>query len=84
MPSQATTLELKRGLAGTRYYLAGRLLNGGDTIQLCFSGGWVTGRYEWNPERPNNPYFHCSIELEGGRVAAHAIEIPDQALLRWP
>jgi hypothetical protein len=78
------TLELRHGLVGDRYYLDGRLLNGGDILELCFSGGWVTGRYEWNPERAENPRFYCSIELAGGGVTEHVLEIPNRALLRWP
>ena len=77
-------LELRDGPLGLRHYLQGRPVNGGDTLELCFSGGWVTGRYEWSPADQRGPWLHCSIELSGGRVAEHLIEIPDGALLRWP
>ena len=55
-----------------------------EVPQLCFSGGWVTGRFEWNGELGEGPRFSCSIELDGGRVAEHSLEIPDGALMRWP
>jgi len=82
MPDPSHTLELRRGPAGDRYYLDGRVLNGGDVLELCFSGGWVAGRYEWSPDR--GPLFFCSIELVEGGVAEHVLELPDRALLRWP
>jgi hypothetical protein len=53
-------------------------------MQLCFSGGWVTGRFEWSGDPGERPRFSCSIELDGGGVEEHVVEIPDRALLRWP
>ncbi len=67
-----------------RYYLAGRPVNGGDTLQLCLSGGWVTGRYEYDPGMQAHPTFHFSVELDGGEQAARSIELPEGALLLWP
>jgi len=84
MSETAGTLELRTGLSGPRYFLGGRLISGGAILQLCFSGGWVTGRFEWAGEFDEAPRFHASIELEGGEVAAHVIELPDGALFRWP
>ena len=78
------TIELRAGASGLRYYLADRPVHGGDTLQLCFSGGWVTGRYEWNADPSERPRFHCSIELEGGEVEECSIPIPEGALLRRP
>ena len=46
MNAPADTLELRARASGPRFHLAGRPVHGGDTLQLCFSGGWVTGRYE--------------------------------------
>ncbi|HWO13986.1 MAG TPA: hypothetical protein VNN80_30995 [Polyangiaceae bacterium] len=37
-----------------------RTLNDGDPVQLCFSGGWVTGRYEWSGDDAA-PRFHFSV-----------------------
>jgi hypothetical protein len=68
---------------GLRHYLGGRLVNGSDTIEICFSGGWVVGRYE-RTDDPERPLFHCSIELANGGVAKCVIEIPDGAIVRWP
>ena len=75
---------LRESPLGLRHYLGGRLVNGGDVIEICFSGGWVVGRYERTKD-PARPLFHCSIELcEGRGVAACVIEIPDGAMVRWP
>jgi hypothetical protein len=84
MAGRAKSLELRDRPSGPRYYLAGRPLVGCSTVQLCFSGGWVTGRFEWsgNPDEP--PRFHCSIEQEVGGVVDHVLDIPEKALLRWP
>ncbi|MET0388738.1 MAG: hypothetical protein ABW321_22390 [Polyangiales bacterium] len=68
-----------------KHYLFGRPVGGGDPIDLCFSGGWVTGRYEWSGEPAERPSFHYSLELiDEGRVAQGVITIPDGAILRWP
>ena len=81
---QAATLELRERVGGRwKHVLSGRVVHGGDPVQLCFSGGWVTGRYEWEgPEHP--PRFHFSVELAGGRVWESHLELPGDALLRWP
>lgn len=84
MENRARVLELRNGPAGIRHYLADRLLNGGDPIQLCFSGGWVTGRYERSSDHPERAFFHCSIERAGGMTTDHMVELPDDALVRWP
>jgi hypothetical protein len=65
-----------------RYYLAGRPINGGDTVELCMSGGWVTGRFEWTAD-DELPSFHFSIELVRGQ-APLSITLPEGARLRWP
>ena len=75
-------LVLAQTQCGLRYLLGGRTLSGGDTIAMCFSGGWVIGRFEWTTEPDERPRFHCSIELEAGRVAPCAVEIPEGALVR--
>jgi hypothetical protein len=79
-PSVLTLRE--RGPRRT-HLLHDRPLHGGDPIQLCFSGGWVTGRYEW-PGGDAPPRFHFSVELTGGRVWESCFDLPDGALLRWP
>lgn len=75
------TLKLTETMSGLRYTLEGRPLLGGDTVALCFSGGWVVGRYEWNSDPAERPKFHCSIELAGGEVERFEIDIPERALL---
>ncbi len=77
-------LELRVGPAGLRYHLSGRLVSGGATVALCFSGGWVTGRFEWSGDPAEPPSFSASIELAGGGVAEHRLPLPEGALLRWP
>jgi hypothetical protein len=78
-----STLTLRNGPLGLRHYLDDRIVNGGEPIEICFSGGWVVGRYERGPD-PERPSFHCSIERAGGGVAELVIEIPEGALVRWP
>lgn len=75
------TLKLIETLSGLRYTLEGKPLLGGDTVAMCFSGGWVIGRFEWSSDPAEPPRFHCSIELEGGKVERFDIAIPERALL---
>lgn len=76
-------LELSQRGARSRHRLLGRTVHGGDVLQLCFSGGWVSGRYEWSGDE-RAPRFHFSVELGGGRVWESSFELPEGALLRWP
>jgi len=85
MRTAAETLELITRNGRLRYQLAGRVVTGSDLIDLCFSGGWVTGRYEWRGDLGERPRFHYSIEMMAeGRVTEGTIEIPEGAVLRWP
>ena len=74
-------LQLVSTQSGLRYAVAGKPLYGGDIIALCFSGGWVTGRFEWNSDPSQPPSFHCSIELEGGQTSPWSFAIPEGALV---
>jgi hypothetical protein len=68
-----------------KYALLGRMVNGADPVELCFSGGWVTGCFEWSGEPTELPRFHYSIELAAdGAVAQGSLEIPEGAVMRWP
>ncbi len=84
MPSAPAPLRPGPNPALPRYYLGERALSGGDVLQLCISGGWVTGRYEYDPGIQPHPRFHFSIELDGGSQSQQAIELPEGALVRWP
>jgi hypothetical protein len=84
MSSEPETLELRTGPSGHRYRLAGRPVPGGSVVQMCFSGGWLTGRVDWTGDPAERPRFYCSIELNGGRVEEHSLTIPEGALMRWP
>ncbi len=84
MPGTAGSLQLAHAQGTVRYSLLGRVLSGGDVIQLCCSGGWVTGRFEWEGSTEAPPSFYFSIELDGGGIAQQVLAIPDRALLRWP
>jgi hypothetical protein len=66
-----------------KHYLAGRPVNGGDLIEVCFSSGWLTMRYEWNDSLAL-PHFHFSVELGAGRIWESFLELPEGVLLRWP
>jgi hypothetical protein len=85
MPGPSGSLRLGRAQGADRYFLLGRPVSGGDSIQLCTSGGWITGRFEWDAGRGDTPSFYFSVELEGGGdVAQLHFSIPERALLRWP
>jgi hypothetical protein len=83
MASGPSTLVLGHAQGARRWFLCGRPLSGGDVVQLCCSGGWITGRFEWGAEMDARPFFYFSIEVEGGRVAEQSLAIPDGALMRW-
>ena len=83
MTGRAKSLELRDGPSGPRYYLTGKPVPGASVVEMCFSGGWVTGRFEWSGEPGERPRFFCSIELDGSGTAEHSVEIPERALLRW-
>lgn len=84
MASPSGSLRLGHAQGTDRYFLGDRPLQGGDIVQLCASGGWITGRFEWDAGRGGEPTFFFSIELEGGGVEQLSFAIPDRALLRWP
>jgi hypothetical protein len=82
MTSPAGSLRLGRAQGAERFFLLDRPIGGGDVVQLCASGGWLTGRFEW--DAGGAPKFYFSVELEGGGVAQLHFPIPERALLRWP
>lgn len=65
-----------------RFLLNDRALTGGDLIELCTSGGWLTGRFEWDAGRDGPPMFFFSVELDGGGVEQLSLPIPERALVR--
>ena len=79
----SSTLELRDQGGRPKHYLDGRPVSGGDLIEVCFSGGWLPMRYEWNGDVLRPPHFHFSVELGGGRVWESFLELPEDALLRW-
>ena len=84
MVEEPETLRLAQAQGTIRYTLGGRVLAGGDLIQLCCSGGWITGRFEWDGQVDSPPSFFFSIELGGGKVSQQSIAIPEGALVRRP
>lgn len=83
MSDDIGTLEITHKQGRARYELLGRMVNGGDIMQLCCSGGWLTGRFEWSGDTHVAPRFFFSIELGAGNVAQESIALPEGALLRW-
>lgn len=75
-------LQLRERNGRRKHWLSERPLNTGDVVEVCFSGGWVTMRYEWDGQTA--PRFHFSVELGAGRVWESSLELPEQSLLRWP
>lgn len=84
MEALTGSLELREAQGRLRFFLDGRMVSGGSTLELCFSGGWVVGRFEWSGDPSEAPRFHASIELAAGGVVEHCIALPDGAHLRWP
>lgn len=76
------TLTLGRAQGAARYMLGGRGLSGGDLVQLCCSGGWITGRFECDSGTGQQPTFYFSVEVGGGKVEQQSLVIPEGALLR--
>lgn len=84
MTPTAGALRLGRAQGGERFFLVGRPISGGDVVQICASGGWLTGRFECDAGSGATPMFYFSVELEGGGVEQLRFPIPENALLRWP
>jgi hypothetical protein len=85
MSNERRTLELIERHGRLRYRIEDRVINGGEPIDLCFSGGWVTGRFEWSGDAHERPNFHYSLELMGeGKVETGSLVIPEGAVVRWP
>jgi hypothetical protein len=82
MERASGTLEVVTAQGTQRYALLGRVVSGGAVVELCCSGGWLAGRFE--QDEGQEPMFHFSIELAGGRVAQQVIALPEGAILRWP
>ena len=82
MSDEGSLLRVGHAQGSARYFLEDRPLSGGDIVQLCCSGGWLTGRFEWDPGTGGPPSFYFSIELGGGRVEQQRLVLPDGALLR--
>jgi hypothetical protein len=82
MAGKAAPLQLVPARGSLRYAIGDRVLSGGDVVELCCSGGWLTGRFEWDDGMDAPPRFYFSIELEGGAVDEQVIDVPEGALLR--
>ncbi len=65
-----------------RWFLNDRPLDGGTIVQLCCSGGWLTGRFECDSGTGDAPTFFFSIELGGGELSQQKLALPEGALLR--
>jgi hypothetical protein len=84
MSTSSGSLTLGRAQGAERYFLLGKAVTGGDIVQLCASGGWITGRFECDSGTGGVPTFFFSVELDGGGVAQLQFPVPERALLRWP
>ncbi len=80
----SASLVIGHAQGTARYFLMERPLSGGDILQLCCAGGWVTGRFEWSGDVDAPPHFYFSIQLQGGGVSQQRLSLPAGALLRWP
>jgi hypothetical protein len=84
VPKHGSPLRTGKAQGTSRFFLEDRPLSGGSVVELCCSGGWLTGRFEWEGDVDAAPSFYFSIEIEGGDVDQQRIELPEGALLRWP
>jgi hypothetical protein len=85
MSTLSQTFRLVERDGRAKYWLGDRPVNGGDPIDLCFSGGWVTGRFEWTGVLAERPRFHYSIALVvNGCVVKGDLVLPEGAVVRWP
>ena len=82
MPGKPAPLSLVPARGSVRYAIGDHVIGGGDIVELCCSGGWLSGRFEWDEGMGSPPRFHFSIELEGGEISEHVIDLPERALLR--
>ncbi len=75
-------LQLVREPSGLRHVLAGRPVHAGDALELQFAGGaWVRGRYEWNFQGEQPPFFYLGLAGSNDLVM---VRLPSSAVLRWP
>ncbi len=77
-------LELKGDGAQRRYYLDGRPLETGSTIELqVHSGRWVSGRFEWGgrPEVRPRLRARAGVNLPAQQIT---FVIHPHLLVRWP
>jgi ketosteroid isomerase-like protein len=81
-PAKGETLQIGQAQGSRRYMLGDRVVTGGEILEMCCSGGWLTGRFEWSGQLEDAPTFFFSIELDGGQVAQHSMPLPEGALLR--
>ena len=90
MPEPATDrgsrLLLMREKSGVQHELAGRVVRAGDRLELALNGPgrsavWVVGRYEWNFQSAEPPFFYLGLS---GSNQELMIRLPSNALLRWP
>jgi hypothetical protein len=81
MDAEPENLRSAEVRGAIRWTIGDRLLQGGDLIALCCSGGWITGRFECDSGTGDQPTFFFSIELGGGEVAQQSLVIPEGALV---
>ncbi len=82
MSPPAASMRLGRAQGAHWYFLRDRPISGGDVVQMCTSGGWIMGRFDWDSGVGGVPTFYFSVELDGGGVALLHFPIPERALLR--
>ncbi len=73
-------LELRKEPSGLRYYLAGEPVHAGDLLEILLDdGSWALGRYEWNYQNGQWPWFY--VDTDSGSM----IDLnPERSRLRWP
>lgn len=65
-----------------RWFVGDRPLHGGEIVQVCCSGAWLTGRFECDSGTRDEPTFFFSLELEGGVQEQQKLVLPEGALIR--
>lgn len=78
----SSSLKFAQVQGSGRYVLLDKVVHGGELLEMCTSGGWLTGRYECDAGTGDVPTLFFSVELDGGGVTQLHLPIPEGALLR--
>ena len=87
--SDESSLELRRDAEGVAYFLVGRRVRPGTTLEiLLHKGQWLRGTFDWDGTEIRWPGLRVPLggpwEASGGYRPSFVAPIHPQAILRWP